>query len=537
MGEQLYELTPEEEQLMIASGTNPNLFFQYWFEVPGGRPFQLDYGFDENPWQVDFCMAEESLVIAVAGVATGKTIATGMSALFHGATTPYFRFLNIGHELTQARYMYDELLRFIENTRFAKLVSKSPSSPHPLIEISYLIRGIRFVSTLEFKSAGEKSDGKNILSWRGDWINIEEAGRFSDLGSLVSILRTRLTGATASGRSYLGRLSLISNPIDNPELWEVFDRAASDTDAVTFMIDTASNKNVTEKQIKAQLKDIPMEEQDLWLKGERPEGRGAYFNRATVERCAQQLLSSKLKEGIAQGLPGYHGEWRSSLGYWHYRFPYEPDHQYIVVGDPGIGAAPLRNAPVVMAIDTIDAPRLNVVAALWWGNGTGRIAPFVTMFLDFLQTYKPVFAAIDATATQKNFNEVMNTEYIFPYPNDYTIDTIVGMDFTTGRKHHYLVSSRLTMEKGAVIWPGCATGIASQHKAYDPTEDTTATTSKLAQDIVSTMSMGLFASRRLYPPENDQEEEERPKESHRASLSRVRPARFRGRATRNTSSR
>lgn len=511
MAEALYELTPEEEQLMIASTRDPNLFFQYWFERPDGAYFQLDHGFDDNPWQVDFCMAEQSTLVAICGVATGKTLATGMSAIYHCSVTPHFRFLNVGHELSQARFMYDEVTSFMENTRFQKLVVKSSASPHPIIEIAYLIRGVKVWSTFECNSAGEKSDAKNLLSWRGDWINIEECGRFDNLEDVRTILRTRLTGSTASGRPYMGRLSLISNPIDNPEMWEIFNKAQEDPDSLTFLIDTASNKNVTDKQIRAQLVDIPEEDQDLWLKGERPEGRGSYFQKHTVESCSSEIMSIKLKEGIAAGIPGFHGEYTPSLGYWHFRFPYDKDRQYMVIGDPGTGRAPLRNAPCIIVLDTFDAPKVNKIVAMWWGNGVGKISPFTNMFLDFLDVYKPVYAAIDSTATQKNYNEVMNTEFV--YDGGYSVEAITGMDFSVSRKDQYLVSSRLVLEMTALIWPDCAKGIGSQLKSYDRVKDTAASTSKLAQDIVACISMASFASRRLYPPERTTEDQDDEKKS------------------------
>lgn len=505
--DQVYTLAPHEVDIMRASVSDPNIFFDYWVKKPGLDAFQLDSKFeDDAKWQKDFCMASQSLIVAICGIATGKTLACGMSAFYHGSITPYFKFMNVGHELMQAKFMYDEILAFTEGTRAEKLIWKKPSAPHPKIVIAYNIGDVRITSQLDFQSAGEASDALNIFSYRGDWINIEEAGRFDNLEEIMARLTTRLTGASASGRPYMGRLSIISNPIDNPQLWSIFDRAVADPEnAATFMIDTDQNKNVTEKQLAAQLRNIPAEERDFYLSGKRPEGRGAFFSRTLVQKCESKLLSEILREGVAQQKDGFRGVYDPALGYYDWKFPWRNDHQYLIVGDPGVGRAPLRNAPAIMAFDVTEAPRLNTICGMWWGNGGGRISVWIEHLLEFMSFYKPVFVGVDSTSTQKNMHEVINMEYV--YQQGYSVDKITGMDFSGMRKVQYLVSSRVTFELGALAYPDVATGISSQLKAYDIIEDRS-TTSKLAQDLVSCISMGTFASRALYPPIPPGEEEQ-----------------------------
>ena len=496
--ETLHSLTPEEKEIMKASESDPNIFFAYWFEKPGVEPFQLDKNFDEEAkWQWKFCMALQSLLVVVAGIATGKTVAAGMSAFYHASITPYFRFINVAHELSQAKYMYDEILKWAQGTRAEKLIVKATASPYPKIIIEYLIDGVKISSELLFMSAGEKSDGKNLLSIRADWINIEEAGRFSNLGGLISLLVTRLTGSTAAGRPYMGRLSAISNPIDNPELWVLFEKARTNPNALTIMIDTVQNKNVTEEQVQMQLDTIPEEEQAFYLTGARPEGAGVTFNRNAVDACANQLLTTKLRRGLAAQIPGYVGHHYPALGYWHYEFPWEADHQYILIGDPGTGAAPLRNAPTIWVVDTTDAPKMNILSALWWGNGGGKIMPFYDMYLYFLEKYKPIFAGVDSTSNQKNTAEIINMEYVVDA--GYSIDKIEGLDFSGARRMMYINSGRASLETRVWAWPDEAKGISAQLKAYDHIEDRL-TTSKLAQDLVSCFTMSAFVSRWKYPP-------------------------------------
>jgi len=499
--ELIYRMTSEELDLLEASASNPNEFFAYWFAKPGGMPFQLDYNFDADArWQEDMCMTAKSTIVAICGIGTGKTLAVGLSTCYHATITPSFRFLNIARELDQSKIMYDLILEYAENTRFAKLITKKPASPHPKIQIEYIIPtsegDIHVKSLLEFYSAGELQDAKNILSKRFDWVNIEEAGRFDNLSYLIGILTTRLTGTTAMGRPYMGRMSIISNPIENPELWAIFDNAIADPEHyAVFLIDTEQNKNVTRKQIEMQLRNIPEEEQAFYLKGERPEGRGSYFSKATVRSCESEILSAKLREGIAAGIPGFHGNFSPALGYFDYRFPREPDHDYIVVGDPGISAAPKRNAPVVMALDitkALYAPRgqeWSWVCGLWWGNGGGSIMPWIDKMIGFIELFQPIMGGCDSTSTQKNTAELMNHVYI--RGKGYSLNSISGLDFSGNGKYSLLLALRLALEPEHVklSWPDVANkSISAQLKSYDIILDKIA--SNLPQDLVATLAMG-----------------------------------------------
>lgn len=493
-----------EVELLSASATNPNMFFEYWFKKPGAKPFQLDYNFDDDAkWQEDMCMTAKSTVVAICGIGTGKTLAVGLSACFHATITPSFRFLNIGHELDQARIMYDLILEFADNTRFAQLITKKPASPHPKIQIEYIVpledgEDIHFKSLLEFYSAGEKQDAMNIFSKRFDWINIEEAGRFDSLVNLIGRLTTRLTGSTALGRPYMGRMSIISNPIENPELWQFFDEAIADPKHyAVFLIDTDQNKNVTQEQVEMQLRNIPEEEQAFYLKGERPEGRGAYFSKATVGACESELLSVQLREGLANNTKGFHGIYSPGLGYYDFHFPRQDGHDYIVVGDPGISSAPKRNSPVVMAFDVTQALAAQTrkeewswICGMWWGNGGGSIMPWVDKMLEYIGFFEPVMAGCDSTATQKHSAEMMN--FVYVHEGDYSIANIIPMDFSGSGKFSLLLALRLALEptRSKISWPDVLEkSVSSQLKAYDIILDRTSN-SKLPQDLVATLAMG-----------------------------------------------
>src|SRR5258706_3372944 len=142
----------------------------------------------DDPWQVDFCMASQTLIVAICGISTGKTLTVGMSACYHAVLNQDFKFLNIGYELKQSEYMYDAILEFARGTRFEKLITKSPRRPNPQIEIMYKIGNIIRRGQLDFMSAAEKNDAMNVFSYLGAMINVKECGRFIKLASLIAHL-------------------------------------------------------------------------------------------------------------------------------------------------------------------------------------------------------------------------------------------------------------------------------------------------------------------------------------------------------------
>lgn len=510
-----YQLSLDELKLLDASKSNPNLFFEYWFHKDGvDRPFQLDYNFtEEGKWQVDYCLAQQTRIVVVAGIGTGKTLAVGMSACFHAVLNDDFRFLNIGYELRQAQYMYDLIIEFSRGTRFEKLIVKKPRSPNPKIVIEFKIGTLTRRAELLFMSAGENNDALNVLSWRGDMINVEELGRFPNINELLTNLTTRLTGSTASGRPYMARLSGISNPFENPELWALVDECLADPEhSLVFNIDTEKNRNVTRAQVEAQMRNMTKEDQERWMTGKRPEGQGKFFSKDLTRRAESIALSDRIKMGIASGEPGWVAEGSNYFGWTHFQMPADRNRIYLMVGDPGIGNPPLRNAPAILALDVTDYEKSGFafICGMWWGYGRGSIQPFVSQYLHWIDFYKPLEAGIDSTATQKNMAELMNLDYI--WNKNKSIDYIMPLDFSGGRKIGYLQSARLTLEQNRIQYPHEAKGISQQLLKYDLLEDGPGnTTTKLAQDLVATFGMAAWRLRALYGLLDGKEDEDKAK--------------------------
>ncbi len=502
-----YRLSDAEVRLLQAGSDNPNLLTGYFCRKPGKElGWQFDANFTEDgAWQLNACMATQTLHVIVGGVGTGKTIGVAAGAIVYALTTPDFKFLNIGKELHQAKYVYKEISNFCQGTLLEKFVWTMRESPTPYIEFRFYVGKVLYKSTFEFFGLGDDADAMNIFSWRGDWINIEEAGRIDNLAEIAGNLQTRLTG-TINDRPYIGRLSLISNPIDNPDLWNLFDLALKRPDKVlSISISTLHNKNVTGDQVDSMRMVIPESKQEAYILGARVDPEGGFYDRATVLACGSDSMAELIKASYDAKISGYTIVEGANLGWVHFETPYASDHEYLVFGDPGILAPPARNAPV-LAVWDVSSPKTGArLVAFWWGNGHGRIEPFVEKLVYFTGKYHPIVAGIDSTATQKYLAEMLTTDRISG--EGFSIEMITGMDFSGSKKMGYLASLRIAMEDKKLSWPSTVKGVR-QITGYDPARDTSA--SKLPQDVVSAFAMSAFGIRRFWAgladSDNDQSE-------------------------------
>lgn len=491
----IYEMTAADLEVLQAAAVFPNIFFNHFFkrdeDGDDSRAFNLDYNFtDDGKWQEDFCMASQTLLCVIAGVGTGKSLCVIMSAAYHSVLTPDFRFLNIAKDSNQAKVTYDLLIEQMDGTLFEKLVTSMPQRPYPQITVEYKVKTPEgkkrhIKSILSFFGLGDSGDATNVFSKRYDQVNVEEAGLIDNLSEVVTNLSTRLTGSTARGRVYMGRLSLISNAWPNPELWQIFDMAATSPDGLAINVDTRSNKSVTEKQIKASLSLTPDEDYDRFMTGKKPENTGNMFSAESIASGQNALLNEVLKKAYVEKDPEWTVKYHQHFGVHYFTSPRKQGRLYYQFGDPGTGTAPFRNAPVLMVWDVTDAPKVCSLVAFYWGNGGGEIMPFVTKMYEWIDKYQPLITGIDSTSTQKYMAEILNIQYD---------EKIMGLDFSGGKRDGYLNALRICLEANMFQWQTSVIGIASQLGAYDRNLDRTVA-SKLAQDIVAAMAMAAFVLR------------------------------------------
>lgn len=505
-------LTESEVEILRQGIQDPDVVTDYFFRPTGTEHgWRFDENFDpEGAWQKQVHQAAQKDIVIVGGFGTGKTSGIAMSAIVWCLLTRDFKFLNVAQKVYQAKQMYDFVLSIARNTRFEDLIWEKPRRPYPRIVLRYKIGKAVYESTMEFMSVDKDSTG--ILSWEGDWVNIEEAGLLDNLDENVINLGSRIRG-TIRHRERLARLSMISNSWDNFWLWYYFDRADADPENfLSIVVSTRHNHNILPEQFKRMLARIPVDEQQRFIDGTRPEGKGSYFAREAIYACEDEMAGYLVEENTSRNVAGYAIQRLHGAGIVYLSTPPDRNKLYIEVGDPGTDGAPRRNAPVLTVWDVSDFPAHPARLVLfWWGNGDGRIGPFVDKMLDFADLYRPFKVFIDATGPQKNSAQLIN-EHIFR--NRFSasrvrtdgdlqefiedgfdspmglVKGISGMDFSGYRKTEYLLALKLFIEGCLLVWPKNITGIRSQLSNYDIEKD-----KKIAQDIVATMAMAAFAIR------------------------------------------
>jgi len=508
----MYSLTRAEVEIIEKGLVDKNslpVFTDYWFGKGDGTGFTYDYKFEEAyRWQYKLVYARQPLIVVIAGIGTGKTLGVGMAGVTWAISTEGFKFMNGANWAYQAKLMYDLIIGQITDTPAEKLVDRAVESPYPKIIFKYKIGKSTYTSSLEFMSM-DKNAAK-IFSWRGDWINLDEAALITELDIAMMNLSTRLTGNTPRGREYLGRMSLMSNAWDNEsssQLYYFYDMAIDEpNECLSITLPTQANKNVSDRQVTNALRFIPKDEQGRLLAGERPEGKGLYFSKPTVNACTDHYMSEFIEMKFTQNTPGYNMVRVPTIGVVQYEQPTQSSH-LILLGDPGTEVFPARNAPVLGLFDTSGVPSAPAkLVSFWWGNGGGRIQPFVEKLLEWKQKYNPFFTGVDSTGPQAGLTEMINITSFYDTDLKSFGGSVAGMDFSGGRKPQYLVALRILLEAQLITWPDFAKGIRSQLTNYDPAKDR-AGVPKIAQDIVSMFSMAALVIRAYYhieapPPPN-----------------------------------
>ena len=485
-----YTLSPGELDLLQKGIIEPDYITGYFFKPTDDE--EGGFYFDKNfrpggEWQKKLYYAKQSNIVVIGGIGTGKTLGVGMAASAMAIVTESFKFLNVAQKEWQAKLMYDLILEWSEDTPFKNLIWSAPQRPYPKIILRYRIGGRLNQSSLEFMSVDR--DARGIFSWRGDWINVEEAGLLDNLDEIALNLSTRLTGSTKTGRPYLGRFSFISNPWENPHLWYLFDMASADPENnLAVVVGTKDNQNVTAEQIENMLKHIPEDERPRFLEGLRPEGKGNYFSKEAIYQCEDIAQAELIDIGLKEGKTGYVQKRMQTTGIYHMEMPKIKERMYFILGDPGSANAPARNSPVLICWDVTDFPNSPMrMVAFWWGFGNGKIQPFLDVIIEWKAKYNPFLIGIDSTGPQKSIAELVNLHY------EDELD-LVGFDFSGPRKATYLVASRLMVEARLVRWPKSIKGMRAQLANYDPAKDRGGLP-KIPQDIVAAVAMACFAAR------------------------------------------
>lgn len=544
MAPRIYTLTPAECEIIDRSKEpgQGNLFTGYFFSKEPGRKlgWQFDANFDpEHAWQLDAHHTEKPRVIIAGGFASGKTWGIGVSGATKSAQYPDFNFTNLAPTYKQSKIMYSSILTIARGAPYEKLIWRRPIMPMPQIILRFYYRGELIISTMEFWSG---YDSNTMLTSEVDWLNIEQAESFDNLDDVLMDASSRVRGSI-NGRERLGRLSMIANSEDNPTFWQQFEYAETyPEDYFTRIVSTRHNRNVSPKQLRMILRDIPEDQQAQKIDAARPEGKGLDFKKEKIMACESEMLDELLEQGLRREEHGYLRVVQQTIGVVEFGLPRIDSHNYIMIGDIGKGRAPFRNAPVwkVWDIDTFPFR----MSYLWWGDGKGSIDPFVDKMFEIAGYYRPEYIGVDNTGPQSGTVETINRliessdELAAAEFSDWqkfgqdahkmqsrnmTI-FLSGMDFSGSKKGSYLLANQTMLSAGMMTWPKSVTGMRAQHLSYDRNKDRGAG-SKLAQDLVSTNSMSAYILLQIVKDrradEEADEEDDRLGDLSAARISRV----------------
>lgn len=511
MPKPIYRLSDPEKKIIEMSWKDARYFSAY---------FLNGWIFDDkidHPWQLEAHHAEQGELTVVGGFGAGKTVPFGVSYLIRAATVPYYKFMNVADVAYQSRQMFDSLRLVLMNTRMmisGGMVWKIIEKPYPKIVIKNSYVG---ESTLEFMSADK--NGEKILSWEGDAVHIDEAGRIQDLEDLVRNLGTRLRGTVRHpdlwdptliiNREREARLSMTSNAWENPYMWWRLDMAKVDpSEYWARVLSTYDNHNLTDRQIKKfEGKITTDEDRARWLLGARPKGIGDQYSAEMIDKCMDEGLIPMVEDNVKKGVPGFSISRAEKVGIYHLEMPPEVNNEpkiegkaraadsrvYAVVGDPGQGNPPYRNAPCIIVFDITDFPKGPArLRAFWWGFGNGSYDPFVSQMKHYVEYYHATDACFDSTGTQKMMDELVFERDGFP---------VIGMN-VAGLKHNFNTALKLFMDRALISFPDIP-GLRAQLGNYKLPD------TKIAQDIVAVLQMAAgYLRRYYYGPTQDSEEDD-----------------------------
>jgi hypothetical protein len=396
-----------------------------------------------------------------------------MSAIVWATLLPDFKFLDVAPTAGQAYQMYEKLKTEIEGSMFEPLTWKMVEKPWPKIQIRYKhANGVLHNSILEFMSAADNA--VRIKNYEGDWVNLDQAEEVPELLETIGPLGTRVRGQI-KGRDRMGRLSLLANSEDNPELWYIFEMAEDYPKTYwSRQIASRSNKNITPSQMAAFIRRLGNDPKRIaqHLEGERPLGKGEVFPGTLVEPCIDDSLDAIMDHNLQAETPGFELLRHREAGTVVWRLPPEKDRTYVVCGDPGQSHPPLRNAPVVMTWDATDYPNTPMtLRAFWWGDGGGKYEPWVNQMLLWLGEYRALNGAYDSTGGQKVHSEMSFGRFSNVWP----------IDMSGIKKHSYINTLKLLLMKKRIRIPRGIKGITYQLGKYRLPDE------RLPQDLVSTL--------------------------------------------------
>lgn len=462
-----------------------------------GEPvFWHHHGWLFQPWQFEAFHCPQPELTIIGGFGSGKTAWIAATHAVLAAITPNYRGFCVAPQMMQAMEVYKYIMSQFRDTpwmtRWVTNVTKKP--PVIVLENDFIGE-----SVIEFISI--ERDPEKVRTLEADFITLDQAEKIDELDDLVRDLGSRLRGQIA-GRAKLGKLVLVANAGNNPQLWQRFDMAEWEPETYkSFNPGTWDNQYLSAQDIKNLERRVSgslgvnQAQIAQWLGGQRPTGAGRHFSVESIKRCHDPALDRLMEMNLESQasttvVPGEENKWimRSAPGVGTYHWEAPPDHRggrvYLVVGDPGQANPPDRNSPPIIVWDITNFPsEPATLRAFHWVFANGSYWQFLVEFERLVKKYKAYGrCAFDATGTQKGFDELAFSLMGLQAE---------GINLAMSNKFLALNTLKLFMDNGLIRYPYIA-HMQSQLSNYELPDN------KLRQDIVMCMAMSALWMRRLY---------------------------------------
>jgi len=216
---------------------------------------------------------------------------------------------------------------------------------------------------------------------------------------------------------------------------------------------------------------------------ERPLPKGNEFTPELLRPCQCQALDDVMTNARADELPGYYLEEMPRAGTVLWVTPPTGFDRYVLIGDPGQNTPPDRNSGVVTVLKVTGFPHVpGELAAFHWVDGRGSYWPIINQMDGWYKAYRPIYAAFDASGTQKGFDELVFAQRGM---------LIEGVQVNTN-KMRMVVALKLILEKQLLLMPKGIQGIWMQLGGWQMPD------TKLRQDIASCLFITADVLNRLF---------------------------------------
>ena len=391
------DLGKPPEFTVEVSGTPVDL---KWVPDIDGYSYLLHHGYIFLDWARPFVDIKTNLGMVISGTGTAKTSSVAIAALLYCAMFPGFEFLNAGPSEKQARLMVKEIEQWVTESEFRKFLEFSHGGRKTHVDrpnVKYTIHSPynpAYPSHIQCQTIGNNANA--ITGLELDWVDIDEIQYVLGLEEAMGPTMTRMRAMRPDGTPRSVKLTMISNPGDNPEMDQVRAKVkknvdAADPDIRAVLIEGLTsdvNPYITRRQLKRQASMLDELDIARWQEGDNS---GIVSARELPETLLNNCRSAAMDNAISKfGL--YSAKKKSGVGLAEYQIPYQQGHAYIVSGDPGMSdfqRLSVNNVPVVTVFDITGFPdRPTPLQALYILDGGGTYKPWLAKFKQLMVDYQ-----------------------------------------------------------------------------------------------------------------------------------------------------